>query len=164
MRFRTMSPVFLAVAALTCSLAQAAKFSELKVIQEAAQAGTWTIATSGTLPDGKPFPASKRTVCASREEVARSFDSSFMMDSKTGADDKTCPTTLTTNTSTVGVATMTCPAMNIDLPGQKLKIPATTVSTEFKRTGQQTWTAKTGNVLTNITYHGSATANCAANR
>ena len=143
----------------------AAKFSKLKVVQEAAQTGMWTRATSGTLPDGKPFPATSESVCATKQEVIESLANPFVWNSKTGEEDRDCPTVLTTNTSTLGLATMTCKPQTIQLLGQApIAIPATPLSTEFKRVGQQSWTVKTGNVLTKITYHGAATAVCAAKR
>lgn len=153
----------LAVLALP-SLSQAANFSDLQVVQEAAQTGMWTMTTTGTLPDGKPFPSRKNTVCATRQEVIKSFNNPFMWNEKTGEEDRDCPTRLTTNTATVGVATLSCKAQTIELPGQSVKLPATPLSTEFKRTGKDTWTVRTGNVLTHITYHGAATAACVGKR
>lgn len=169
---KAISPVVLAVGALTAlaglsspTLTHAAKFSDLKVVQEAAQSGMWTMATSGTLPDGKPFPASSNSICATKQQVIESLANPFMWNEKTGEEDRDCPTVLTTNTSTLGVATMTCKAQSIQLPGQApIAIPAIPLSTEFKRTGQQTWTVKTGSVVTNITYQGAATAGCVAKR
>ncbi|MDO9402879.1 MAG: hypothetical protein Q7T87_02485 [Polaromonas sp.] len=168
MQFRTISGALtqaLAITALTCGAAHAAKFSDLKVVQEAAQDGTWTMVTSGPLPNGKPMPPRSNTVCATKAEVIKSLSNPFMWNEKTGEEDKTCPTVLTTNTSTLGVATMKCAPISINLPGQKVDLPANQeLSTEFKRTGKETWTVKTGQVLTNVTYHGSATAGCVAKR
>jgi hypothetical protein len=146
------------------NLSQAANFSDLKVVQEAAQTGMWTMATSGTLPDGKPFPARKNTVCATKQEVIKSFSNPFMWNEKTGEEDRECPTVLTTNTATLGVATMSCKAQKIDLPGQSVSLPAVPLSTEFKRTGKETWTVTTGAVITHVTYHGAATSACTSKR
>lgn len=167
-----MSPAVLALTAVAAmvgwaspGVSHAAKFSDLRVVQEAAQTGMWTRATSGTLPDGKPLPATSESVCATKQQVIDSLANPFMWNSKTGEEDRDCPTILTTNTSILGVATMTCKPQSIQLPGQApIAIPATPLSTEFKRTGQQTWTVRTGDVLTKITFHGAATAGCVAER
>ena len=163
---KTLPSLLLAITALgVYSAAHAAKFSDLPVVQEAAQAGQWTMATSGTLPDGKPYPARTETVCATKQEVLESMNSSFISDTRTGMDDKQCPTILSTNTSTLGVATLNCKVPPIKLLGQKtIVLPDVVLKTEFKRTGKQTWTVKTDNVVTNITYHGAATASCMAVR
>jgi len=163
---KTLPSLLLAITSLgVYSAAHAAKFSDLQVVQEAAQAGQWTMTTSGTLPDGTPYPARTETVCATKQDVLESMNSSFTSDTSTGVDDKQCPTTLSTNTSTLGVATLNCKIPPIKLPGQKaIVVPDVVLKTEFKRTGKQTWTVKTGNVVTNITYHGTATASCMAAR
>ena len=172
MSSKVTSPVALAISALAAvagltipAMSYAAKFSDLKVVREAAQTGMWTRVTSGTLPDGKPFPAIIASACASKDEVIESLANPFMWNSKTGEEDRDCPTVLTTNTSTLGVATMTCKAQSIQLPGQpSIAIPATPLSTEFKRTGQQTWTVTTGKIVTEITYQGAATSACVSKR
>lgn len=97
----------------------------------------WTRATSGTLPDGKPFPATSESVCATKQQVIDSLANPFMWNEKTGEEDRDCPTTVTTNTSTLGVATLTCKPQTIQLLGQApIAVPATPLSTEFKRVGQ----------------------------
>lgn len=162
---KTFPSLLLALCALSGpTLAHAANFADLQVVQEAAKTGMWTMSTAGTLPDGKPFPGNNRTVCATREEVLKSLANPFMWNEKTGVEDQDCPTSLTTNTSTIGVASMQCKPQTIQLPGQSVAIPSTTLTTEFRRTGKQNWTVKTGNVVTTITYHGESTASCVASR
>ncbi|MGI4847540.1 MAG: hypothetical protein ACRYGK_05310 [Janthinobacterium lividum] len=158
-------PALLTMAALAWpALSHAAKFSDLVVVQEAAQTGMWTTSTSGVYPDGKPFPSNKKTACATKEEVLKSLDNPFMWNEKTGEEDRSCPTTLTTNTSALGVASMRCKPQTINVAGQSVSIPAVALTTEFKRVGNNNWTVKTGNIVTNITYHGAATASCVAKR
>lgn len=172
MHSKKTSPAVLALTAVAAlsgwaspGVSHAARFSDLKVVQEAAQTGMWTRATSGTLPDGQPFPATSESVCATKQQVIDSLANPFMWNEKTGEEDRDCPTTLTTNTSTLGAATMTCKPQSIQMPGQApIAVPAMSLNTEFKRVGQQNWTVKTGNVLTQITYHGAATAGCVAKR
>lgn len=164
MRLKAVSYLVLAAVLTSPVLTYAANFSDLKVVQEAAQTGMWTMVTTGTLTDGRTVPPRSETVCATKQEVIESFSNPFMWDTRTGEEDRDCPTVLTENTSTVGVATMSCKAITIAFPGQPLSIPATELSTEFKRTSRETWTIRTGNVLTNITYHGAATAGCVVNR
>lgn len=162
---KTLPSLLLAVAFIAGpSTASAAKFSELKVVQEAAQTGMWTMSTTGTLPDGKPFPSNKKTVCATKEEVVKSMDNPYMWNEKTGEEDRDCPTTLTTNTSTLGVTSMQCKPQTIKMPGQNVVIPAVALTTEYRRVGKQNWTVKTGNIVTDITYHGEASAGCVAKR
>lgn len=161
-----LSLLLITVASISFStMSNAAKFSDLIVVKEAAKAGKWTMSTSGTLPDGKPFPSSTNTVCATKQEVIESLNNPFMWDEKTGEEDSDCPTTLTTNTTTIGIASLSCKMKTISLPGQPpIKLPDTLITTEFKKISSTTWTVKTGNITTNITYHGAATAACVATR
>lgn len=154
----------LGAAILFCGTVHAAKFSDLKVVQAAAQPGTWTMNTTGNGPDGKTMPAQKRTVCATRDEVLQSLNAPALGNATTGAEDKSCPTVLTTDTPVLGVASMSCPAQSLAIAGQKVSLPAMSVTTEFKKVADNHWTVTTGNRVTDITYQGSASASCVGKR
>ena len=60
---------------------------------------------------------------------------------------------------------MTCKAQTIQLLGQApIAISGNILATEFKKVSSQTWTVKTGNMHTLVTFHGVATAGCVAKR
>ena len=65
---RLLTASLLALASLVAVPANAAKLSDLKVIQDAAQTGMWTMESKGS-PEGMQVPDSAQTVCATREEI-----------------------------------------------------------------------------------------------
>jgi hypothetical protein len=150
--------------AVSASAAYAENLSGLKVVQDAAQTGMWTSAFSGTMPDGSPVPQKTESFCATKAEVLDKFNQALYYDNKTRVESKDCPTVLSTNTSTLGIAKMTCPAQTHVVAGKKFTIPSFTAIAEFKRVNKDRWTIKFGNMLSTITYHGSATANCVTSR
>jgi hypothetical protein len=145
-------------------VARAEPISSLKVIQDAAQTGMWTSVLSGHMTDGSPVPKKTETFCATKAEILDSFSQALYYDNKTREEDKGCPTVISTNTSTLGVAKATCPAQTHLLAGTKIEIPSTTVIAEYKRINKNQWTIKFGTMLSTITFHGSATANCVNGR
>jgi hypothetical protein len=151
-------------ALLSVSIAHADKLSNLKVIQEAAQTGKWTTVLSGTMANGSPVPKKTETLCATKEEVLALYDEAIYTNTQTGAENTSCPTILTVNTPTRGVATMTCPGQTINTGGQTIKIPGFTAVTEFKRINNMTWTTTFGTMVSTATFHGAATATCVATR
>ncbi|NOT64464.1 MAG: hypothetical protein HOP06_00180 [Methylotenera sp.] len=154
----------LAVITLANLPANAEVIANLKVVQQAAQTGLWTSVLSGTMPDGSPAPNKTETVCASKAEILQNFNHALYWDTKTGQEQKECPTKLTTNTSTLGVASMTCPAQTVVAAGKTFKMPSWSVVGEFKQMNKNQWTIKMGNMLSTVSYHGSASASCIKNR
>jgi hypothetical protein len=163
-RFKFASFVLPSIIALTSLQAHAAHFSDLVIVQEAAQTGLWTSVLSGTMPDGSTAPKKTETMCATKAEILQNFNHAMYYDTKTGQEQKECPTKLTTNTSTLGVATMTCPAQTVVAAGKTFKIPSFTAIGEFKRINKQQWTIRYDKMISTVTYHGSASASCIKNR
>jgi hypothetical protein len=151
-------------ALLSVSIAHADKLSNLKVIQDAAQTGKWTTVLSGTMADGSPVPKKTEILCATKEEVLALYDQAIYTNTQTGAENMSCPTILTVNTPTRGVASMTCPGQTINAGGKEMKIPGFTAITEFKRINNTTWTTTFGTMVSTATFHGAATATCVAAR
>jgi hypothetical protein len=159
-----ISRLFSIAALLSVSIAHADKLSNLKVIQEAAQTGKWTTLLSGTMADGSPVPKKTETVCATKEEVLALYDQAIYTNTLTGVENTSCPTILTVNTPTRGVATMTCPGQTINMGDKEMKIPGFTAVTEFKRINNDTWTTTFGTMVSTAKFHGAATAACVATR
>lgn len=150
-----------ALASVLVVSANAANLSDLKVIQEAAQTGMWTMTSKGS-PEGMQLPDSSQTVCATREEVLSKFDHALAHNPDGGIQQ--CPTKLTTNTASQGVATMACPASKLAMGEKTINVPGMTLSAEFKKTGPNRWSSNMANVLGTYTYHGAATADCVNKR
>lgn len=144
--------------------ANAAHFSDLVIVQEAAQTGLWTSVSSGTMADGSQMPKKTEIMCATKAEILQNFNHAIYYDTRTGKEQKDCPTKLTTNTSTLGIASMTCPAQNLFVAGKTFKTPSFTAIGEFKHINKQQWTIRLDKMLSTLTYHGSATASCVKNR
>lgn len=147
----------LALASLVATPANAAKLSDLKVIQDAAQTGMWTMESKGS-PEGMQVPDSSQTVCATREEILSKFDHALAHSPE--SESQQCPTKLTTNTASLGVATMTCPASKLVLGEKTIKVPGMTLTAAFKKTGANRWTSNMANMEGTYTFHGAATAGC----
>jgi hypothetical protein len=157
---------FIAAFLLSLSSVQAlaAHFSDLTIVQQAAQTGLWTSVLSGQMADGSPAPKKTETMCATKEEILQNFNHAMYYDTKTGKQQKECPSKLTTNTTTVGVVTMTCPAQKLVVAGKPFNIPSLTAVGEFKRINKQQWTIRFDKMLSTVTYHGTASASCIKNR
>jgi hypothetical protein len=149
---------------LCSAQAQAAHFSDLTIVQQAAQTGLWTSVLSGQMADGSPVPKKTETMCATKEEILQNFNHAMYYDTKTGKEQKDCPSKLTTNTTTVGVVTMTCPAQKFVVAGKPFNMPGFTAIGEFKRINKQQWTIRYDKMLSTVTYHGTASASCIKNR
>jgi hypothetical protein len=153
--------VVLATAGLIALSAQADVASNLKVIQSAAQTGMWTIATSGKLGE-MVIPSTTETTCVTKSEILENYNHAVWRDGN--IEERDCPTTLTTNTSTLGVATAICPASTIVVLQKTIHVPEVRVSIEFKQINSNQWTAKMDKVVTTMTYHGESTADCTKTR
>ncbi len=153
--------VALAATGLTALLAQADVASNLKVIQSAAQTGMWTISTSGKLGE-MVIPSKTETACVTKEEILENYNHAVWLDK--GVEEKDCPTSLTTNTSTLGVATAICPPSKIVMGQKAIRVPEVRVSVEFKQINSNQWTTKMDKVVTTMTYHGESTADCTKTR
>lgn len=156
--------ISLLLVSLSCTQAYAAHFSDLTIVQQAAQTGLWTSVLSGTMPDGSNAPKKTETMCATKAEILQNFNHAMMYNNKTGQEQKECPTKLTTNTSTLGVATMTCPAQTLAVAGKTFTIPSFTAIGEFKRINKQQWQIRYDKMISTVTYHGSTSASCIKNR
>jgi hypothetical protein len=153
-----------AVLLLSPLQAQAAHFSDLIIVQQAAQTGMWTSVSGGTLEDGSPVPRKTETMCATKEEILQNFNHAMYFDNRTGKENKDCPTKLTTNSTNLGVASMTCPAQKLVVAGKPFNMPGFTAIAEFKRVNSNQWMIKFGKMFSTVTYHGAATAGCINNR
>ncbi len=158
------SLLFSVAALVSVSVAQSEELSKLKVIQEAAHTGKWTTVLSGTMADGSPVPNRAETVCATKEEVLAQFNRALYTNTQTGQENANCPTILTVNTATRGVAAMTCPGQSVNVAGKAFDIPGMTVVVEFKRVNNNTWTTTFGTMVSTATFQGAATAACVATR
>jgi hypothetical protein len=116
------------------------------------------------MADGSPVPKKTEILCATKEEVLALYDQAIYTNTQTGAENMSCPTILTVNTPTRGVASMTCPGQTINAGGKEMKIPGFTAITEFKRINNTTWTTTFGTMVSTATFHGAATATCVAAR
>ena len=152
-----------ALASVLAAPASAANLSDLKVIQSAAQTGKWTIASTGS-PQGMNLPSSTETVCATREEILQNFNHALALGP--GGESQQCPTQLSTNTSSLGVATMTCPATKLVMGEKTINVPGMTLSVEVKKTGTNQWTSRVAsmNMTGTYTFHGEASADCIKTR
>ncbi|QCB47236.1 hypothetical protein [Hydrogenophaga sp. PAMC20947] len=151
----------LALVSLVAAPANAAKLSDLKVIQDAAQTGMWTMESKGS-PEGMQVPDSSQTVCATREEILSKFDHALAHSPE--GESQQCPTKLTTNKASLGVATMTCPASKMVVGKNTINLPGMTLSAEFKKVGANRWSSKMANMVGTYTYQGAATAGCVNKR
>ncbi len=150
--------------AFTCHYAGAANLSELEVVKEAANTGLWTSVSGGTLADGTPVPKKTETICATKEEALKAFDQAIMYNNKTGKESAGCPTSITTNSSNLGIASMICPANTLNVGGQAISIPEVKATVEIKKLNANQWIINFGTMNSTLTYQGAATKGCVATR
>lgn len=151
----------LVLAGLAPFLARADVASNLKVIQDAAQTGLWTISTSGKLGE-MVIPGKTETACVTKQEILDNYNHAAWMDR--GAEERDCPTTLTTNTAALGIATATCPPSQIVMGAKTIHVPEVKISVAFEKINSNQWTATMDKAVTLMTYHGDATADCSKTR
>jgi hypothetical protein len=163
-QFTTSKIAIVVILALTDLQANAANLSELEVVKEAANTGLWILETGGMFTDGTPVPKKTETICATKEEALKAFDQAIMYDNKTGKESAGCPTTITTNSSNLGIASMICPANNLTVGGQTINIPEVKATVEIKKLNANQWNIKFGTMNSKLTYQGSATKGCVATR
>lgn len=161
---KVLTTTALLLITLSSAQVKAAHFSDLVIVQEAAQTGLWTSVSSGTMADGSSVPKKTVTMCATKAEILQNFNHAMYYDTRTGKEQKECPTKLTNNTTTLGVARMTCPAQTVVVAGKTFETPSFTAIGEFKRINKQQWAIRLDKMLSTLTYHGSATASCVKNR
>ena len=77
-----------ALISLGCAQAKAAHFSDLIIVQQAAQTGLWTSDLSGQMADGRPVPKKTETMCATKAEILQNFNHAMYYDTKTGKEQK----------------------------------------------------------------------------
>ena len=161
---KTRTAIALLLITLCSIQANAAHFSDLTIVQQAAQTGLWTSVASGTMADGSKVPKKTETMCATNAEILENFNHAMYYNTRTGQEKKESPTKLTTNTTTLGVASMTCPAQNLVVAGKPFNMPSFTAVAEFKRINKQQWQIRFDKMISTLTYHGSASASCIKNR
>jgi hypothetical protein len=150
--------------ALTSLQANAANLSELEVVKEAANTGLWILETGGTFTDGSPVPKKTEAMCATKEEALKAFDQAIMYDTKTRKESAGCPTTITTNSSNLGIASMICPANTLNVGGQTISIPEVKATVEIKKLNSNQWMIKFGTMNSKLSYQGAATKGCVNTR
>lgn len=151
----------MAMTGLASLSVQADVATNLKVIQDAARTGLWTISTTGKLGE-IVVPSTTETACVTKQEILNNYNHAVWLDR--GVEEKNCPTSLTTNTSMLGVATAICPPSKIVIGQKTIHVPEVKVSVAFEKVDSNQWTAKMDKVTTTMTYHGEATAGCIKTR
>jgi hypothetical protein len=122
---------------------------DLKVVQEAAQEGMWSISYAPVKGrDGKERIIPGATACQTREQIFAIFANPLSSNSQTGEEN--CPSSIVKNLNDHGIVRQTCSGAKSPL----INIPDEIIDYEIKKIGTNQWEITGYGMKSFANFHG----------